>query len=64
MFELMSHYFIADTRKVYGTVVEREDHLYREDGLPFSVDDYVSNPEKYRSAFAEKVISSTIDYGR
>lgn len=44
-----------DTRKVYGTVVDREDHLYREDGVPFSVEDYKTNPEKYRSKFANKV---------
>ena len=48
-------YVSTDTRKVYGTVVEREDHLYREDGLPFSVPDFISNPEKYRSNFAKEV---------
>lgn len=44
-----------DTRKVYGTEVVREDHLYRKDDGTYSTTDYEANPEQYESCFADKV---------
>ena len=45
----------TDHRRVYATVVGREDHLERIDGGGFSLDEFNSFPERYKSTFATKV---------
>ena len=46
---------ISDTKKVYGTVADKEDNLVRKDGGPFSEEDFFKNPGEYRSVFFDKV---------
>ncbi len=50
----------TDTRKVYGTVVSREDHLVRRDGGAYNCADFTANPEEYTSTFAEKVVCTSL----
>ena len=45
----------TDTKKVYGTVADKEDNLVRKDGGPFSEKDFFQNPGEYKSVFFEKV---------
>lgn len=70
VFDVLPHEFVlptelkdvvknGDTRKVYGTMVERGDHLYRTDGLPFTIQDYETNPHKYESTFADEIAPYT-----
>lgn len=49
-----------DTRKVYGTEVIRDDHLYRKDDGSYSTPDYEAHPEQYASNFADKVTYSNV----
>lgn len=44
-----------DTRTIYATVVDMEDHLEHVDGFQFDVKDFINHPETYRSTFYEKV---------
>ena len=44
-----------DTRKVYGTVVRRKDHIFRKDDGSYSSSDYKTHPDQYDSNFHEKV---------
>ena len=45
---------LGDMRKVYGTVVSKEDYLEHKDGRKFDAAEFDAHPEKYRSSFAEK----------
>ena len=45
----------VDTRKVYGTVVDKQHHLVRKDGRPYSDKDFAENPHEYKATFFEKV---------
>ena len=45
----------GDMRKVYGTVVSKEDYLEHVDGKRFDPSEFRMHPERYRSVFAEKV---------
>ncbi|XP_065178945.1 alpha-aminoadipic semialdehyde synthase, mitochondrial-like isoform X2 [Sycon ciliatum] len=45
----------GDHRRVYATVVKREDHLERIDGGGFNLEEFNTFPERYRSTFAEKI---------
>ena len=49
--------FLSDTRTIYATVVDMEDHLEHVDGCQFDVKDFINHPGKYRSTFYEKVTS-------
>lgn len=49
----------GDTRKVYGTVVGRKDHLVRNDGGPYNKEDYNANPTEYKATFFEKIARYT-----
>jgi alpha-aminoadipic semialdehyde synthase len=45
----------GDTRRIYGTVVNREDYLIRRDGAEFNKQECNVHPELYKSVFATKV---------
>ena len=45
----------SGTKKVYGCVVDREDHLVRKEGGEFNADEFVAHPERYASVFARQV---------
>lgn len=45
----------SDTKKVYGTVADKQDNLVRKDGGAFSEKDFFENPGEYKSVFFEKV---------
>lgn len=45
----------GDTKKVYGTVADKEDNLVRRDGGPFTEKDFFANPGEYKSVFFEKI---------
>jgi alpha-aminoadipic semialdehyde synthase len=49
----------GDTRKVYGTEVTRDDHLYRIDDGTYTTADYEAHPEQYQSSFADKIAPYT-----
>ncbi|KAI9220705.1 Saccharopine dehydrogenase-domain-containing protein [Blastocladiella britannica] len=48
-----------DPRKVYGVVVDVQDHVVRTDGGQFAFDHYVKHPEVYKSEFATKIAPYT-----
>lgn len=43
------------TNKVYGCVVNRDDHLSRRNGGGFDANEFENHPEKYASDFARKI---------
>ena len=45
---------LGDMRKVYGTVVSKEDYLEHKDGRKFDAAEFESHPERYTSSFAQK----------
>ena len=45
---------LGDMRKVYGTVVSKEDYLEHEDGKKFDSAEFEAHPERYSSSFAQK----------
>ena len=45
----------ADWHKVYGTVVDKADHLYRLAGGEYDDDEFETHPDRYGSIFADKV---------
>lgn len=47
-------YFLANN-KVYGCVVDMEDHLVRKDGGPFNFEEFKEHPHKYASNFSRQV---------
>ena len=49
----------SDTKKVYGTVADKQDNLVRKDGGAFSEKDFFENPGEYKSVFFEKVYTRT-----
>jgi alpha-aminoadipic semialdehyde synthase len=49
----------GDMRKVYGTVVSKEDYLEHIDGKKFDPTEFKAHPERYRSVFAEKIAPYT-----
>ena len=48
----------VDTRTLYATVVDAEDHLEHVDGHKFVFKEFMDHPEKFRSTFNEKVYAS------
>ena len=62
IFPLYGIHFIADTKKVYGTVADKEDNLVRRDGGPFSEKDFFQNPGEYKSVFYEKVSQINVQH--
>ena len=53
-------FVLADTQKVYATVVDKADHLYRRDGGKYSDADFEANPDQYSSIFPDQVILLTL----
>ena len=45
-------------RKIYGTVVDRAEHLVRADNGAYSDEDFAAHPEEYDSTFFDMVSSS------
>ena len=45
----------TDCHKVYGTVVDKADHLYRLAGGEYDDDEFETYPDRYGSIFADKV---------
>jgi len=45
----------AAMNKVYGCVVDMEDHLVRKEGGKFSFVEFQAHPERYASTFSRKV---------
>ena len=46
-------------RKVYGTVVSKEDYLEHKDGRKFDATEFESHPERYTPSFAQKIAPFT-----
>ena len=46
----------ADCHKVYGTVVDKADHLYRLEGGEYDDAEFEAHPDRYGSIFADQVI--------
>lgn len=55
LYSTFLHSLTVDTRKVYGTVVDKEHHLVRKDGGGYTDSDYAANPQDYKATFYEKV---------
>jgi len=51
----------VDTRTVYATVVDAEDHLEHVDGHEFAFKEFTDHPEKFRSSFNEEVCTSLLN---
>ena len=45
----------ADSHKVYATVVDKADHLYRLQGGEYDDEEFEAFPDRYGSIFADKV---------
>ena len=45
----------ADCHKVYATVVDKADHLYRLAGGDYDDEEFEKFPDRYDSIFADKV---------
>ena len=52
----------ADSRKVYATVVDKADHLYRLQGGEYDDAEFESHPDRYGSIFADQVHVYTYRY--
>ena len=51
---------LGDMRKVYATVVSKEDYLEHKDGRKFDAAEFESHPERYTSSFAQKASWTTV----
>lgn len=45
-------------RKIYGTVVDKAEHLVRRDGGPYSDEHFAAHTQEYTSTFFDMVLSS------
>ena len=43
------------TNKVYGCVVDMQDHIVKKDGGKFNMDEFREHPDRYASNFSRKV---------
>ena len=48
-------YLLPDNRKVYFTVVDKADHLYRLNGGEYDDAEFEAHPDRYGSIFADQV---------
>ena len=46
---------LPDNRKVYATVVDKADHLYRLEGGDYDDAEFEAYPDRYGSIFADQV---------
>ena len=54
----------AGSRKVYATVVDKADHLYRLQGGEYDDAEFEAYPDRYGSIFADQVYVYTIQIYR
>ena len=46
----------GDKSKIYGCIIEAQDHIFHKNGQVFTWEDYNVNPQNYKSIFSEKFL--------